>query len=36
MIDPETGEFEEHRLEHGNGEARRFYASLPERALVGV
>ena len=23
MINPETGEFEEHRLEHSNGEARR-------------
>ena len=36
MIAPETGEFEEHRLEHSNGEARRFYASLAEGTLVGV
>lgn len=32
----ETGEVEERRLEHRNGEARAFYASLPEPALVGI
>jgi len=36
MLDTETGEFEERRLEHEDGEARRFYTGLKERALVGV
>ena len=36
MLDTETGEFEERRLEHEDGEARRFYAGLKEPALVGI
>lgn len=29
MLDTERGELVERRLEHENGEARKFYASLP-------
>src|SRR5580692_7342158 len=36
MIDTETGELVERRLEHENGEARVFYASLPKPVLVGM
>ncbi len=36
MLDTETGEVVEKRLEHENGEAKRFYEGLKERALVGV
>ena len=36
MLDTETGEFEEKRLEHEDGEAQRFYAGLKEPALVGI
>ncbi len=36
MLDTETGEVVERRLEHENGEAKRFYEGLKERALVGV
>ena len=36
MLATETGEVVEQRLEHENGEARRFYEGLKERALVGV
>ena len=36
MVDTETGEVVERRLEHENGEARRFYEGLQEAALVGV
>jgi transposase len=36
MLDTETGEVTERRLEHENGEARAFYASLPKPALVGM
>ncbi len=36
MLDTETGEVVERRLEHENGEARRFYAGLQEPALVGI
>ena len=36
MIDTETGELVERRLEHQNGEARAFYASLPKPVLVGM
>jgi transposase len=36
MLDTETGEEVERRLEHENGEARRFYESLKEPALVGM
>ena len=36
MLDTETGEFEERRLEHEDGEVRRFYAGLKEPALVGI
>jgi hypothetical protein len=28
MVDTETGELIERRLEHGNGEAKKFYAEL--------
>jgi transposase len=36
MMDDETGELTERRLEHENGQARAFYASLPKPALVGM
>ena len=36
MMDTETGELVERRLEHENGEARAFYASLPKPVVVGV
>ena len=36
MVDTETGEYRERRLEHGDGEARRFYATLPEPAPCSV
>jgi transposase len=34
--DTTTGEMIERRLEHENGEARKFYASLPSPARVGM
>jgi len=36
VLDTETGEVVEKRLEHENGEARRFYEGLKEPALVGI
>ena len=36
MLDPTTGEIIERRLEHENGEAKMFYATLPSPARVGV
>jgi transposase len=36
MLDTETGEVVEKKLEHENGEAKRFYEGLKEPALVGV
>ncbi len=36
LLDSATGEMVTRRLEHENGEARAFYASLAERALVGI
>jgi len=36
MLNTETGELVEQRLEHENGEARNFYASLPKPVLVGM
>lgn len=36
MVDSETGELVERRLEHESGEARRFYEGLKEPALVGI
>lgn len=36
MLDTETGELVERRLEHENGEARAFYASVPSPARVGI
>lgn len=36
MLDTETGELVQRRLEHENGEARRFYENLPEQALIGI
>jgi transposase len=36
MMDTATGELVERRLEHENGEAREFYASLPKGTLVGM
>jgi len=36
MLDEETGELIERRLEHENGEARAFYASLQGRVRVGI
>ena len=36
MLDTETGELVEKRLEHESGEAKRFYEELQEPALVGI
>src|SRR6202162_899343 len=36
MMDTETGELVERRLEHENGEARDFYAGLPKPVRVGM
>jgi transposase len=36
MLDPQTGEVIERRLEHENGEARKFYAGLATPARVGM
>ena len=36
MLDPETGELIERRLEHASGEARSFYASLQGPVRVGI
>jgi transposase len=36
MMDTDTGELVERRLEHENGEARAFYARLPKPARVGM
>jgi transposase len=36
MLDTETGEMVECRLEHANGEARAFYAGLLGRVRVGI
>ena len=36
MLDAETGEIVERRLEHETGEAHGFYASLPSGARVGM
>jgi transposase len=35
-MEEETGEVRKRRLEHGNGEAERFYASLAPGAIVGI
>lgn len=36
MANPQTGELVEHRLEHENGDAERFYGTLPGPARVGM
>jgi transposase len=36
MVDTETGELVERRLEHGNGEAKKFYAELHKPVRVGM
>jgi hypothetical protein len=36
MLDEERGELVERRLEHGNGEAKEFYASLSGPVQVGI
>jgi transposase len=36
MVDTETGELIERRLEHGNGEATKFYAELQKPVRVGM
>jgi transposase len=36
VFDTETGEYSELRLQHGNGEAERFYRSLSGPCLVGI
>jgi transposase len=36
MFNQDTSQFTELRLDHQNGEAERFYRSLPEPALIGV
>ena len=36
MLDEETGEFVERRLEHANGETKEFYAKLAGAVRVGI
>ncbi|SRR6266851_1259394 len=36
MVDTETGEFVQRRLEHESGEARGFYAGLKGAVRVGI
>jgi transposase len=36
MLEPGTGEVVDRRLEHENGEAKGFYASLPKPSLIGI
>src|ERR1039458_2861737 len=36
MLDTATGEIKVNRLEHENGESKKFYASLPKGVLVGI
>ena len=36
MLDPETGECQEQRLEHEGNQVREFYAALGQKALVGI
>jgi hypothetical protein len=36
MVDTETGELTERRLEHESGQARAFYAGLRGRVRVGI
>ena len=36
MLNPTTGELLERRLEHENGEAEKFYGTLPGPARVGI
>src|SRR5215472_2038317 len=36
MVDTETGELSKRRLEHENGEAKKFYAELEKPARVGM
>ena len=36
VLDAETGEVVTRRLEHESGEAKRFYASLPQPSLIGI
>src|SRR2546428_10086375 len=36
MVETDTGERVTRRLEHENGEARTFYASLPKPSLIGM
>jgi transposase len=36
MVNPQTGELVERRLEHENGDAERFYRTLPGPAGVGM
>jgi len=36
MMDQDTGELVERRLEHENGEAQAFYRGLPKPVRVGV
>ena len=36
VLDTETGEIQEHKLENGSGEAERFYKQLSAPALIGL
>jgi transposase len=36
VFDTETGEYSEHKLSNGNGEAERFYRALGEPCLIGI
>ena len=36
VLDSETGEVSEHKLDNGSGEAERFYRQLEAPALIGL
>ena len=36
VLDTETGEVSEHKLDNGSGEAERFYRQLAAPALIGL
>src|SRR2546427_13044323 len=36
LVETDTGEMVTRRLEHENGEARAFYATLPKPSLIGI
>ncbi len=36
MLEPWMDEVVDRRLEHENGEAKKFYAGLPKASLIGI